>query len=186
MWGQQYDRIAIHLPVVVLDIETTGLSSVNDEIIEVAAIRFDPSKSRHAAMQHLVRATRPLSANITALTGITDDDLSQSGVSRRVAMQNLVDFIGDLPIVAFNAAFDTRFLCAALDAEQIPANKRGSCCALQLARATWPGLSSYRLDALAALHGLDLTTSHRALDDARRCAHVYYRALGAVTRDVPI
>ena len=117
------------------------------------------------------------------MTGLREADFDERGVDPHIALSGLADFIGDLPIVAFNAQFDVGFLNAGFRAHGVPVVKKGHSCALRLARVVWPGMPNYRLTSLAEHHGLASTNAHRALDDALRCAHIYYRAAGLNTRD---
>lgn len=162
---------------VALDFETTGLSCAHDEIIELAAVRVGPGPSAAATLQRLVRPRRSLPPFITRLTGLTDDELARDGVDPCTAVEELVAFIGDDPIVAYNARFDLGFLHAACEKHRVHGGADGiHSCALALARDAWPALANHKLPHVADQLGCDGSGQHRALGDARRAAEVYRAA----------
>ena len=94
---------------VALDLETTGLDFEKDEIIEVALVRFENGEPK----DNLDFLVKPSSAElrpfIETLTGISKTDLDAAPDFATVAGQ-ICSFIGDLPVVAHNALFDSKFL----------------------------------------------------------------------------
>lgn len=168
---------------VVLDLETTGLSAHYNEIIEIGAISVDMRATERATFQTLVRPSVPVPKNITALTGITQDMIDRDGVDLTTALTRFVSFIGELPLVAFNAPFDISFLEAA--AEKCGLSISNShCCALALARRAWPGLPSYKLSELAKMGNLPLDDAHRSLGDCMRAANIYLAAASTLSGTV--
>lgn len=148
---------------VFVDLETTGLRSSADQIIEIAGLRVADQARVVDSFHELVACDVPLRPFITAITGITDEMLKGAAPIERV-LPRFFDFVEDLPIVAFNAPFDVGFLRAG--AERLGMRFRNpSICALQLARAKLPSLLSHRLEAVADHLGFNLEQSHRALAD---------------------
>ncbi|HZL50019.1 MAG TPA: exonuclease domain-containing protein [Terracidiphilus sp.] len=64
---------------VVFDLETTGLSAATNEIIEFGAIRVARNAESHLTFQSLVKPSREVSAEITRLTGISQEMLNAQG-----------------------------------------------------------------------------------------------------------
>jgi DNA polymerase-3 subunit epsilon len=168
---------------VVLDLETTGLSAQYNEIIEIGAILVDTQATQHLAFQTLVRPSVPIPRNITALTGITQEMVDRDGVELTTALTQFVSFIGELPLVAFNAPFDMSFLEAAAARCGLSIGNPHSC-ALALARRAWPGLPSYKLSNLAKLGNLPLDNAHRSIGDCERAAVVYLAAASKLSREL--
>lgn len=85
---------------VVIDIETTGLDPLYDEIIEVSAVRYidNVMSDRYVS---LVKPENPISDFIANLTGITNDMVSNSQPIETVLPQFL-DFVGSNPLVGHN------------------------------------------------------------------------------------
>ena len=111
-----------HRSVMLLDLETTGLCPETDEVIEMAAVIIAYDRERDGVvisdtLNCLVKLPegQRLSAEITALTGITQNMLDSHGLTPRDAASRFMDMMygGDLDcvlIVAHNAHFDLSFL----------------------------------------------------------------------------
>ena len=93
---------------IALDLETTGLDFENDEIIEVALERFENGEPVESK-DFLIKPKQTLRPFIATLTGISDADLKDAPDFASVAGQ-IRQFIGDYPLVAHNAQFDSKFL----------------------------------------------------------------------------
>ena len=168
---------------VVLDLETTGLSPLTDEIIEIGAVRAKLDSENHATFQTFVKPSRKIPRRITEITGITQEMVDQDGIPISEALTQFVKFIGDLPLVTFNAEFDIGFLCNAAKREKISINNRYTC-ALKRARRAWPGLPSYRLGELAKMGNLQTSDAHRALGDSIRALIVFTSATSRLGQKV--
>jgi DNA polymerase III subunit epsilon len=151
---------------VVFDLETTGLDPNRHEILEIGAIRVNRASDRHDTFQTLVIPQGRIGSRITELTGITRD----------MAEAEFREFVGDLPLVAFNAEFDDAFLKAACRRVEAEGFSNEVCCALLMARRAWPNRKSYKLASLAKDGGLSDEDTHRALGDCKRTLIVYAAA----------
>ena len=98
---------------VALDLETTGLSVESDLIIEVGATRFDRSGC-YENYRTFVNPGRSIPIEVQELTGISNADIANAPRFSEVR-DEVRAFIGDLPIVGQNIAFDIAFL----DAERV-------------------------------------------------------------------
>lgn len=143
-----------------LDLETTGFDPVKNKIIEFGAIKFDLDGNTET-LQFLTNPGVPLPDIITHITGITDEDLKGAPPFDE-KIEEIKEFIGDLPILGHNIQFDINFL----NANNVSTDKNPLYDTCQLASILLPGLSSYSLEILT--HHLQLTheEKHRALDDA--------------------
>ena len=168
---------------IVLDLETTGLSPDTDEIIEVGAIRVDRDGSNHIAFSTFVKPVKKIPASITEMTGITQGMVDNDGLPLSEAISQFAGFIGDLPLVTFNADFDMAFLLKAAKMQGRTIENRYTC-ALKLARRAWPGLPSYRLVALAKMGNLPEDDTHRALGDCKRALIVFASAAKNIGGDI--
>jgi DNA polymerase-3 subunit epsilon len=170
---------------VVFDLETTGLEPKINEIIEIGAIRVNRDSDHHDTFQALIRPRKKIPKKITEVTGITQDLIEKEGESLEVALVQFLEFVGELPLVSFNAEFDMAFLMNAVNQTQAgsPIKNRVSC-ALKMARRAWPGRKSYCLPDLAKDGALSAEGTHRALGDCKRALIVYTAAaskLGSAT-----
>jgi DNA polymerase III epsilon subunit-like protein len=174
-----YERIEPPQPgdrFVALDFETTGLDARTARVIEIGAIRFDPDQTEHTAFCTLVNPGVIVPAVITRITGLTQADIDASEMTPEVAFRTLHRFIGALPVLAYNAPFDVKFLLAEYDRLGLSHAVR-FVDVLDLARRNLT-LRSYKLAAVAAHLGVSIVPTHRALDDAQTALLVYF-ALGA-------
>lgn len=168
---------------VFLDLETTGLSPEVDEIIEIGAIRFNRDQICHAAFSTLVKPERRIPRRITGITGITQGMINERGIPLAEALSGFIKFIGDLPLVTFNADFDMGFLWNAARRQGLAIENRYAC-ALKLARRAWPGLPSYRLVDLAKIGNLSDDDTHRALGDCKRAVIIFTSAVGEIGEEI--
>lgn len=98
-------------PLVVFDLETTGVDRVNDRIVEFGAVRLAPDGSRVTHAQR-VNPGRPIPADATRIHGISDADVAHSPPFGQVARELLGLFEG-ADIGGFNVIdFDVPLLAA--------------------------------------------------------------------------
>jgi len=165
---------------IVFDTETTGLSPLNgDRIVEIGCVEMVNRCETGRTFHSYFNPGRPMPSEAEAVHGLSDRFLSDKPAFGEVSEQ-LVDFIGDSPMIAHNAAFDFSFINHEL----------GSCgrpnvctsrmvCTLVLARQKFPG-AKHSLDALCTRFGVDRSQriKHGALLDAQLLAQVYVELTG--------
>jgi DNA polymerase III epsilon subunit family exonuclease len=159
---------------VAIDLEMTGSTVGDDEIIEIGAVRFagDHAGSLDGEpFQSFVRAQKLIPHNIRRLTGI-DDAMLRTAPPLTEAIARLERYIGDAPLVGHNVAADAQFLRAAGMVLRSPLLDT-----YELAVTVLPQLQSYTLEALAAHLGVAATRYHRALDDAQTTRRVFLKLL---------
>ncbi len=162
---------------IVFDIETTGLSVQTARITEIGAVRIKDGRVLDS-FDTFVNPEMPIPAEITELTGITDD-MVRSAPSEAEALRLFFDFIGhgedgrELLLIAHNANFDTGFIRAAAARSGIPF-PNPYLDTLALARFMLPDLKKHKLDSLADHYGLGDFNHHRASDDAAMLAAIYF------------
>ena len=93
---------------IAFDFETTGLSSENDRIIEIAAIKFEGGEAVDKFVT-LVNPERPIDPFITDITGISNAMVSDAPIERNI-IDDIINFLEDFPLVAHNISFDISFL----------------------------------------------------------------------------
>jgi len=145
---------------VAFDLETTGLSSETDEILEVAMVRFAGGEPV-ARWSSLVNPGRPVPLKTLRLTHIDPSELPGSP-----ALSDLVpriqEFRKDLPLVGHNSGFDALFLAKHVDGfPGVPLYDT-----LELSRIAVPGFRSYKLADIAREMDVAVSEAHRAYDDA--------------------
>ena len=142
-----------------LDLETTGLSADDDEIIEIGAVKFQ-SESALDTYQTYVNPNRRLSSFIRRYTGITQADVDGSPTFPMV-MGELASFVGSSPVVGHNIPFDLGFL----DKKGLRLSGERSD-TWDMAFMLYPTLSDYSLVGLANWLKIPHPRPHRAIEDA--------------------
>jgi len=165
---------------IVFDTETTGLNPAGgDRMVEIGCVemfnRIETGKHFHAYFN----PERLMPSDAEAVHGLTNIFLSDKPLfSDRV--EELLEFIGDSPLVAHNAAFDFSFLNFELErcGRPIVCGSR-MVDTLTLARTRHPG-AKHSLDALCVRFGIDRShrVKHGALLDAQLLAQVYVELTG--------
>ncbi|MCT1368980.1 exonuclease domain-containing protein [Corynebacterium mucifaciens] len=106
-----------------------------------------------------------------AVHGITADDVADAP-DVRDCIARMVEFVGDLPLVAHNAQFDASALRDACRASGVETPQMLFACTLAQARATKLDVANHRLPTLAEHFGVELAHHHDACEDAAACAGV--------------
>lgn len=149
---------------VIIDIETTGLSHLSDEILEIGALRVSDGKPAQE-FQALIQCEKQIPNFVEELTGITGEVIKQEGRSLRLVLQELLDFLADHLLVCHNAAFDYKFLQAACKKVDLPVPRNKCVDTLILARRKLKEIKDYKLQTIAEEFSVDITGTHRALKD---------------------
>ncbi len=159
---------------IVLDIETTGLSHLSDEIIEIGALRVEAGKPTEE-FHSLVQCRQKLPEAIKKLTGITDEELVSNGRELHIVLPELLSFLSDLPVVCHNASFDLNFMQAACRRENLPIPKNKCIDTMILAKRRLKGLRDYKLQTIAEKFSIDVKDAHRALKDCYITYGIYMK-----------
>ncbi len=161
---------------VVYDLETTGLSSNYDEIIEIAAVKLKNGVFTEEFSTY-VKPKREIPHYITELTGITNDDVRNAPPIEE-AIHDFHKFIEGAILVAQNASFDNSHLYRNLKDAGLYEGPLPSIDTLQLARVRYGDkLKSFNLKALTKYFDVELAQHHRAIYDAKATAEVFMRML---------
>lgn len=135
--------------IVGLDLETTALEPERGEIIEVAAVRYSLAGKRlEDTYVRLCKPARAISAEITTLTGITNEMVAEAPVFSEL-VEELAAFIGDSLIFAHNASFDLKWL----NYHGLSLEKNKVWDTFIIAAVAWPEAESYNLGALDQEYG---------------------------------
>jgi DNA polymerase-3 subunit epsilon/ATP-dependent DNA helicase DinG len=164
--------------IVALDLETTGLDSKTDTIIEIGAVRFN-SRRIEEEFSTLINPLRPIPDFITKLTGISSGMVQNSPTIEEI-IPELEDFVGDLPVLGHNVKFDLSFL-----REIGLFHYNDSLDTYDMASVLLPRAGRYNLSALGQNLGIPFPATHRALDDAR-VTHAIFNRLYDIALDLPL
>lgn len=178
------DERSLNDEIIIFDIETTGLNSVNDRIIEIGAVKVKNLQIIDE-FSTFVNPMIPIPHNISELTGITNA-MVEDAPDEVTAVRKFIEYCGELPVlVAHNAEFDTSFISACCKRHNIEFDYK-FIDTVVLAKSAIPGLSKYKLDSIAKHLKLGKFDHHRATDDARMLAKIYISITKQLMQDMEL
>ncbi|MBI2602808.1 MAG: hypothetical protein HYW48_07120 [Deltaproteobacteria bacterium] len=153
-------------PFVVFDLETTGLDSNRDKILEIGAQKI-VGFSVVDEMSTLISAKIPPSALATVerISGITPDMLTGQPSVEEV-LPRFLEFIKGSILVAHNASFDMGFIRAECLRQGVELDWPVFC-TLKMAREILARLARKNLDTLAEHYGFSFEARHRSIGDVK-------------------
>ncbi len=157
---------------VVFDLETTGLNTNTDKIIEIGAVKVVRGKivDRYSTF---VNPKEHISDKISKLTGIYDD-MVENAPDEDVILPEFLDFIGESVVVAHNAGFDTAFIRRFAKENNIVFDN-SIIDTVELGKTLIANLRNYKLDTICDALGVSLENHHRAVDDAEATAECFIK-----------
>lgn len=165
---------------IVFDTETTGLDpSQGDRIVEIGCIELFNRVETGATFHAYFNPGMAMPSIAEQVHGLTDAFLADKPWFED-QVEDLLDFLGDAPLIAHNAMFDFGFLNAELGQcgrLHVPMSRMID--TLALSKARHPG-AKHSLDALCTRYGVDRShrVRHGALLDAALLAQVYVELTG--------
>jgi len=165
---------------VIFDTETTGLDpKTGDRMVEIGCVemigRVETGRTFHA----YYNPERDMPPAAEAVHGLSREFLSGKPLFNDT-FADLIEFLGEAPLVAHNAGFDFGFLNAELERiGQAPVSLDRMVDTVAIARKKHPG-AKLSLDALCSRYGVDRShrVKHGALLDAELLAQVYVELRG--------
>ncbi len=155
---------------VCFDLETTGLSVEEDDIIEIGAVKVVEGKVTERFME-FVNPMKEISPKIQEITGITNEMVAGARQKKDVVVDFLV-FCESLPLIGHNLMFDYRFTKKAAAGIGLTFEKQGID-TLKIARKVHKNLESKSLGSLCDYYHINNSAAHRAYHDALATAKVY-------------
>lgn len=150
-------------PYVIIDLETSGLDSINDRIMEIAAIKVSKETKVYSCF---VKQDIKLSQTIKNLTGLDEDQL-KNGKKESEAINELVEFVGNHPIVGYNINFDLKFINEALKRQSKNKIPNKTYDLMKYVKNEKIFLNNYKLETVLKEYGIEEKIPHRALADAK-------------------
>jgi len=161
------------LPIVALDVETTGLSADEDKIIEVALVHMRAGEVEDVYCK-LVQPGRPIGPDAERITGITDEDVKDAPRFEEIAHE-VAAMLENRAVLAYNLSFDRGFIEKALGESGLSWPETAPMLdPLILARGLFPDQRGFKLGIIAKKVGVSLEEAHRASHDAEAAGRVLY------------
>ena len=154
---------------VVFDLETTAMKPEQGYIVDIAALRLKDGQIVDR-FESLVNPGRAIVGH--QVHGIKTDDVANAPTASEV-LGNFVDWVGDTPIIAHNAAFDVPFVL-----RHLPTDRAWKPSAvfdtLELGYQLYPDAGGYKLaDLVRFVFGREHAVAHRAMPDAEATAELF-------------
>lgn len=165
---------------VVVDVETTGMSPLEDRITEVAMMKVTGGRITDE-FSTLVNPLMTIPAFITDLTGI-DNIMVEAAPTAREVVPYIGEFLGDAVFTAHNASFDWAFVSNTARRERSMELANERLCTVKLTRRILPFLPSKSLGPVARFLDVNIPQRHRASGDAYATAQILIRYLTYLQR----
>ncbi len=164
-------KLSSIFPLVILDVETTGLKAAYSEIVEVAAIKFDAGMIPTACFTTLCKPKKPIPPEITKINGITDEMVEDKPNFHEIAPA-LSNFLEGCHLAGHNLEFDLEFLH--VHGTELPFDKKFYD-TLELAQRTIKksDIWNHKLDTVCSWYGIHRDKSHRALSDCYATSKIF-------------
>lgn len=158
----------------IIDVETTGGRPNFDRVIEIAIVVYDGVEIINQ-YDTLIHPERSIPYNITQITGITDEMLTDAPKFYEVA-KDIVQLTEGKIFVAHNVRFDYQFIRHEFQRLGF-SFVRKQLCTVRLSRKVFPQLRSHSLDSMSRYLGISIDRRHRALDDTLATVKILETAL---------
>ena len=155
---------------VAFDLETTGISPFEDQIIEIGAVKIRDGKIS-GKYNCIIHPEIEVSDFIINLTGISRDMLRQ-GILLKEGVEGFLEFSKGFPVLGHNVMFDYKFMKMAARSFSYSFEREGVD-TLKVARKLLKGLENKKLETLCAHYDYVNQAAHRAYDDALATAVVF-------------
>ncbi len=159
---------------VVFDLETTGLDSNKDEIIEIGACKIVDGRIDET-FSTFVKPSKHIPKEITELTGI-NDSMVEDAPTINYILPDFYKFCYGSTMVAHNISFDIGFVHNVAKKLSYAFNNPNMD-TIEMARKKLPGLRNYKLGTIVERLNIVLDHAHRAIDDATATAKVFIKLM---------
>lgn len=157
--------------IIVLDVESTGLNTVSDDIIQIAAIKYGKNGVLDQ-LDILVKPTKKVGDSFY-VHGFSDEQLSKEGLEPKEALKILLDFTKDSVIVGHNINYDMQIINSSLERYGfLPIRNACIYDTLDLAYKVYPQLENHKLSTLSDLIKTKTLPTHNAMNDILATAEI--------------
>ena len=163
------------LDFTVVDAETTGRSDKAKDVTEISAIKYRNGEEV-ATFSTLVKSENEILPFVVKLTGITDE-MIQPAPSIDTIILDLIEFIGNDTILGHDVNFDYGLISEAYERVSGKELTNPRFDTLKLAKNLITDSDNHKLETLCDYFSIQRTNGHRALDDSRQTAEVYFKII---------
>jgi DNA polymerase III subunit epsilon len=166
---------------IALDLETTGLNPEEDRIVEIGAVAIHRGEIvLHDYFHRVLSGSGNVSAENRIIHGVTAKE-QYDGAGLNDALDALLVWMNDAPLVGFFTEFDVKFLRAAIASHTNKTTAKNFAAqridVARIAPTVFPDSKAKSLSEWSAALGSPIKKQHRALADALATAHLLQRIL---------
>lgn len=166
------NRILLPDDFTLIDIETTGLMPLYDEIIELSALKIRNNEIVDTFTELVKPDDLNINSFITELTGITKKMLEGADKIKKV-LPKFIDFVGNDLVLGYNVNFDINFIYDNLKGCFNKDFKNDFVDVMRIVRKLCLNLQDYKLKTVAQYYKVNSDNAHRGLEDCKITFEVY-------------
>lgn len=151
--------------VVVFDVESTGVNTSKDEIVQIAAVKVDSNGNKLEEFERFLIPKKSVGTSEN-VHGFSDKYLHENGEEPEKVLMEFLDFIRGTLVVGHNVSYDLNILSSELSRLNMPQPEYIDYYdTLDISRRFYPKLKNHKLETLSRLFDTKIKSSHNALDD---------------------
>ncbi len=167
-YGDYYELLIRELDnenVVVFDVESTGINTTEDEIVQIAGVKINNKGEVIESFQKFLVPNKSVGDSYL-VHGFSDEFLKENGEDKKTALKEFLEFIEGTVVIGHNVTFDITILNSELDRLSLEkSNFKTYYDTLDIARRFYPNLTNHKLETLSRLFNTETKSSHDAMDD---------------------
>lgn len=163
--------------VIVFDVESTGVDTAKDEIIQIAALRINEKGEAVDSFERFISPSKSVGES-EAVHGFSDEWLREHGEEAGLVLKDFWEFTKGAVVVGHNVNYDASIFKAELERNHLDAPKfRAIYDTLDIFRRFYPNLENHKLGHLSAVFETKHKPSHNAMDDILATAELLVEAV---------
>lgn len=164
---------------IILDFETTGLSELENDIIEIGAIKVDENLNKVSTFHTFIKPNHKIPTDITILTHGITNEMVENAPSIEEVKEDFLSFIEDFSIIAHNSSFEEKFIKTKIS------NSIGNkfLDSIDFLALFFPNLNSIKLDTIIRELKIRDGEVHRALEDSEDLLKVLKFVIDNINKD---
>lgn len=177
--GEKYSRLISEYKndnIVIFDVESTGVDVIEDEIIQIAAIKINGKGEVIETFEKFLKPKKSVGLS-SKVHGFTDEYLQNFGESKKKVLLEFREFIKDTLIVGHNVNYDVSILSSEFSRNNIDALDIKYYDTLDIYRRFHPNLINHKLETLSKEFDTQHKPTHDAMDDILATKELLVRAL---------
>lgn len=176
-FSQLVDDFYSNTPMVIFDVESTGVDVTEDEIIQIAAIKINNKGEIIDTFERFIKPSKSVGKSYN-VHGFSDEFLSKNGENKYEVFKEFIAFSKDLLIIGHNVQYDISILSSEFERLNIKRPEfKGVYDTLDIYRRFYPNLPNHKLETLSNLFPVNHKPSHNALDDVKATAYLLIYAI---------